>query len=98
MSSLTTLLALLAAIQCTFAAPGPNPRAEPLHIPLTRRAAARNRTPADLAVAADHVRSRYGYTPVSARAQRKRANSAGLATTNQDGDSSYFAPISVGTP
>lgn len=59
--------------------------AEPVHIPITRRAA-RVRTPEDYFAAGDRARARYGF-PTSAQQNSKRmytrATAAGLSVVNQ---------------
>ncbi|KAI0250116.1 aspartic peptidase domain-containing protein [Lactifluus subvellereus] len=74
--------------------PGPPPRRDPLHIPVLRR----RHVPRDRDAILDHyanlaagLRGKYNYdSPVSRRDD--------ISITNQDADSSYFAPVSVGTP
>ncbi|KAG6899151.1 hypothetical protein C0993_000224 [Termitomyces sp. T159_Od127] len=67
--------------------------ADPLHISLSRRAGARH----DLsyyAKAAENLRVKYGRT----KSSKDRRAVAGIITTNQDVDSSYYASINIGTP
>lgn len=97
-SAVTTgvaVLTLFSTIQDTYAAPNAR-AAEPLHIPLVRRKTA-TRKPEDFAAIADSVRIKYG-RPTLGSSTRKRGNTANIQTTNQQGDSSYYAPVSVGTP
>jgi len=49
---------------------------------------------ADHFAAADKARARYGYN----KNKTRRASSQGIAITNQLGDASYFASVSIGTP
>lgn len=73
--------------------------ADPLHFSLNRRAVGKR----DLnyyAAAADHLRGKYGYSKsaVASRGPRKRASTANIPMVNQNGDSSYYGAITVGTP
>jgi len=67
--------------------------AEPVHFPIRR--SSKPRDIEHYANIADHLRGKYNY-PTSAK--HKRQNSAGIPVTNQNGDSAYFASVSVGTP
>lgn len=71
--------------------------APPIHLPLARRTLQKR----DLdywANAADQVRAKYGFATVASNSNRKRQNTVGIPIVNQNGDSSYFASINVGTP
>ncbi|KAJ7097598.1 aspartic peptidase domain-containing protein [Mycena epipterygia] len=74
---------------------------EPVHMPLTRRSS-RVRTAEDHFAAADRARARYGFPTskdlASKRMNRPRASTDGFAVVNQEGDSSYFSTIQIGTP
>lgn len=99
--------ALLLAASCSLSAalvaanPAANPAPTPIHFPLTRRSTttSKTRTREDIRKAADFMRLKYNYAPMSdAGKARKRGNTANIQTTNSDGDASYFATINVGTP
>ncbi|KAJ7049944.1 acid protease [Mycena amicta] len=74
--------------------------ADPVHVQISRR----GRWPAsqsDFLAAADFVRFRYGYGgPANATTKRmqRRGSSQSLPFVNQQGDSSYFGTVSIGTP
>ncbi|KAJ7114926.1 aspartic peptidase domain-containing protein [Mycena epipterygia] len=74
--------------------------AEPVHIPITRRAA-RVRTPEDYFAAGDRARARYGF-PTSAKQNSKlmynRATATGFSVVNQLSDRDYYSTIQIGTP
>ncbi|KAJ7467054.1 aspartic peptidase A1 [Mycena latifolia] len=71
--------------------------ADPIHIPITRRSGWS--THSDHLAAADFVRSRYGYsTPSSTKRMQRRASAQSLNFVNQQGDSSYFGTVNIGTP
>ena len=53
----------------------------PIHLPLIRRATRHH--PLDLAKAADHLRAKYGYSPVSPTLQKR--TTAGISIVNQVG-------------
>ncbi|KII92711.1 hypothetical protein PLICRDRAFT_89263 [Plicaturopsis crispa FD-325 SS-3] len=69
----------------------------PLHFPITRRSNG-PRSLDDFAAAADHIRAKYGYAQVASQPKKRAGNTAGLAITNQNADSSYFGSINIGTP
>ncbi|KAJ7762479.1 aspartyl protease [Mycena metata] len=75
--------------------------ADPIHIPLTRRAG-NWATHTNHLAAADFARSRYGYgsaaPSTTKRMQRRAGGAAGLPFVNQEGDSSYFGTVTIGTP
>lgn len=102
LSAATTLLAVLSLLptnplSSAFAAPNAQPAA-PLHFPLLRRNA-QPKSATDYASIADNLRLKYGRPAVNPASKLRRAgNVANIATTNQQADSSYFAPIQVGTP
>ncbi|KAJ6625352.1 aspartyl protease [Mycena sp. CBHHK59/15] len=74
--------------------------ADPVHIPITRRSG-RPRTYSDYALAAGLARTRYGFANTS-KPSTKRMNRRGSAQSlnfvNQQGDSSYFGTVNIGTP
>ncbi|CAK5280395.1 unnamed protein product [Mycena citricolor] len=95
-------LALLVALPALCAS-------EPVHIPLIRRHGGRAKTTADHLRNAEFVRMRYGYssgspasslTNTSSTSKRldRRASAQSLNIVNQNGDSSYFGSVSIGTP
>ncbi|KAF7369214.1 Peptidase A1 domain-containing protein [Mycena venus] len=90
-SSLSVVLLLLPAL-CVC---------EPIHIPITRRSS-RVRTAQDHFAAADRARARYGFPTSGALSPRRfnpsRRASTNFAVTDQEGDSSYFSTIQIGTP
>ncbi|KAJ7916770.1 aspartyl protease [Mycena leptocephala] len=74
---------------------------ESIHIPIARRTG-RVRTAQDHFAAADRARVRYKF-PTSASLSSKRFNPSRRASTSfnvidQEGDSSYFSTIQIGTP
>ncbi|KAJ7141119.1 aspartic peptidase domain-containing protein [Mycena epipterygia] len=75
--------------------------ADPIHIPITRRAGW-PATHADHMAAAEFVRARYGYGSAAAsstkRMQRRAGSVQSLNFVNQQGDSSYFGTVNIGTP
>ena len=94
-SSFALGVLLLSLLHLSYGAP--NPGFEPLHLPLTMRQNAR--TAEDYALLADNLRVKYGRETVSIASRlTRRGNSSNIVTTNQDADSSYFAPLTVGTP
>ncbi|KAF9792193.1 aspartic peptidase domain-containing protein [Thelephora terrestris] len=68
--------------------------AEPIHTPLMRKRSAL--TVDDYGVAADLLRSKYGYNPGSTTS--KRQNAAGISIINQNSDTSYLGAVQIGTP
>ncbi|KAL5523428.1 hypothetical protein ACEPAG_7601 [Sanghuangporus baumii] len=68
-----------------------------LHVPLARRKIS-PRSINDFATVADSIRTKYGRPAIASSPSKKRQNTANVGITNQQADSSYFAPISVGTP
>lgn len=53
----------------------------------------------DVASVADKMRTKYGYDPVHKdKALQRRASTTGVAIGDEDGDTSYFAPLEIGTP
>ncbi|KAF7315962.1 Acid protease [Mycena indigotica] len=74
---------------------------EPIHIEISRRAGRWPSSPSDFQAAADFARSRYGYGKPSnstTKRMQRRASSQSLPFVNQQGDSSYFGTVSIGTP
>ncbi|KDQ55714.1 hypothetical protein JAAARDRAFT_37134 [Jaapia argillacea MUCL 33604] len=79
------------------------PVGSPIHVPITRRTPQLSRrdggevNPLDRFVkAADFVRLKYGFDPLSSK--RKRQNTAEVPIIDQNSDSSYLGSISIGTP
>ncbi|KAJ7028583.1 aspartyl protease [Mycena alexandri] len=75
--------------------------ADPTHIPLTRRAG-NWATHTNHLAAADFARARYGFggaaLNTTKRMQRRGGSAQGLPFVNQEGDSSYFGTVTIGTP
>ncbi|KAF9805833.1 hypothetical protein IEO21_08922 [Rhodonia placenta] len=72
--------------------------ADPITIPLSRRSNTRqDGSLRHFTAAADHVRAKYGYTTLASKL-RRRGQTVGIATINQNYDSSYLGTVSVGTP
>ncbi|KAJ7240855.1 aspartic peptidase domain-containing protein [Mycena haematopus] len=92
MVSLSSIVFLLLPALCVC---------EPIHMPITRRSG-RVRTAKDHFAAADSARVRYGFPPSrsapSMRLHPSRRSSTNFAVTNQEGDSSYFSTVQIGTP
>ncbi|KAI0065993.1 acid protease [Artomyces pyxidatus] len=88
-----SLYAVLAA-----AAPSPD---NGLHIPVSRRSLVRSvDSVANLdaiAASAEQLKIKYNFKSSNDPIQR-RQSTANIAITNQGGDTSYFAPVSIGTP
>lgn len=95
-TAVTTGVAVLSLLPDAYAAPNASP-AEPVHVPLVRRKGPQ-RTPEDYVRIAEAIRVKYGRPTVSSSTRRKRGNTANIQTTNQQGDSSYYAPLTIGTP
>jgi len=95
-SAFCVALAVLALVpsQATAAAV-PDPQLLPLHFPIHRRV--EKRSLLDYGDIANGIRGKYGRLPQGG-STRKRQSTANIPTTNQGSDSTYFAPISVGTP
>ncbi|KAJ7040974.1 aspartic peptidase domain-containing protein [Mycena alexandri] len=70
---------------------------EPVHMALTRRSG-RVRTAQDHFLAADRARARYGFPTAAKLHPSRRATSTNFAVVNEEGDSSYFTSIQIGTP
>ena len=98
-STVTTLLAVLSLLPTLLASPSPASAPSPLHFPLARRNTG-PKSAADYAEIADNIRIKYGRPPILSTSSklRRAGNVANIDTTNQQSDSSYFAPIQVGTP
>ncbi|KAJ7680998.1 aspartyl protease [Mycena polygramma] len=75
--------------------------ADPIHIPIKRRSGW-PATHSDHFAAAEFMRSRYGYgsaAPSTTKRMQRRAGSVeSLNFVNQQGDSSYFGTVNIGTP
>ncbi|PPQ63733.1 hypothetical protein CVT24_004242 [Panaeolus cyanescens] len=76
--------------------------AEPIHVPLSRRAPS---GPLNLSAEAEKLRYRYGFKKHDNLKELfnvgrigKRASSVGIPVVNQGGDASYFGSVSIGTP
>jgi cathepsin D len=88
----TSLLPLLALVSVAVA--------DPISIPLRRRSVLR-RGELDLsriAAAADGLRGKYGYAPVTSAEKKRQGQSVGIPMINQNTDSSYIGEVSIGTP
>lgn len=101
LSAAAVALTVLSSL-CTSTLAAPSSAQEaatPLHIPLVRRKIS-PRSLDDYASVADNIRQKYGRPTLggSLPSRSKRQNTANVQTTNQQADSSYFAPITVGTP
>ncbi|KAH8116621.1 acid protease [Phellopilus nigrolimitatus] len=93
----TALLAALLLPTPIFVFAAPNAQGfEPLHVPLIRRNPA-PLSPDRIAAIADGLRIKYG-RPTVGSSLKKRGSTANIQTTNQQSDSSYFAPLTIGTP
>lgn len=69
------------------------------HIPLARRGTARVRTENEWAAYRDFVNKKFApveSTPTSAKFRRQ--NTANIPLTNLGFDTTYFAPVNIGTP
>ncbi|KAI0250110.1 aspartic peptidase domain-containing protein [Lactifluus subvellereus] len=95
--SIVVSLLLFPSLSVAAALPPPPPRRDPLHIPVLRH----RRVPKDGEAVLDHyanlaagLRGKYHYGPPVLR----RAKTVDNSITNQGSDTSYFAPVSVGTP
>lgn len=103
-SSPSSLLSAgLLLILSTHAAASPQPRAEPIHIPLTRRTTGQNPTPAHYFAHSQFVRGKYGFSnddPTTRlnTTNTKRGSTSGMGIVDQDHDSSYFGTVQIGTP
>ncbi|KAI5116824.1 hypothetical protein M0805_006236 [Coniferiporia weirii] len=93
---LVTAAACVAALSLLPAFASPAAQDSAIHLPLVRRKIA-SRSTDDFAAIADNLRQKYG-RPTVASPSKKRGNSANIQTTNQQSDSSYYAPLTVGTP
>ncbi|THH29261.1 hypothetical protein EUX98_g4933 [Antrodiella citrinella] len=80
--------------------------ADPIHIPLRRRnpfvSGDGQLDTSKVAVAAQRMRERYGYTPnvtsTSSKRMKRQGQSVGVPIINQQQDSSYLGVVSIGTP
>ncbi|KAI0250122.1 aspartic peptidase domain-containing protein [Lactifluus subvellereus] len=98
---LSIVVSLLFFPSLSVAAASPPPRREPLHIPVLRR----RHEPRDGDAVLDHyanlaanLRGKYNYGPPVSRRARAKTSTVDITITNHGSDSSYFAPVSVGTP
>ncbi|KAF9462354.1 hypothetical protein BDZ94DRAFT_1309819 [Collybia nuda] len=71
----------------------PTPYADPIHIPLARRAPAAHDA-AYYASVAQHLRGKYGYGSPSGT----KRDSADFEMINQQSDASYLGTVNIGTP
>ncbi|KAK7001303.1 acid protease [Favolaschia claudopus] len=76
--------------------------ADPIHIPIKRRSGWAA-THMDHLAAAEFMRNRYGYlktngSAATAKRMERRASAQSLNFVNQQGDSSYFGTVQIGTP
>jgi cathepsin D len=76
--------------------------AEPVHIPISRRAPSKhNLSLASLTSTAEGLRERYGFKTLNSRllaVGQKRGNKADIGVSNQGQDASYFGSVFIGTP
>ena len=91
-----TFLALsLAALHEVAAAPSARQPREPVSIPLVRRTSGLpGKSPEEWGAIADFLKGKYA--PASPSSKRRSQSTIGM--TNQNGDSSYFGRLSIGTP
>jgi len=96
LSATLPLLALsLAAVPDVTAAPSTMQRRAPASIPLVRRTSGLpGLTPEEWGAIANSLKSKYS---AGGPSSSKRAQST-IGMTNQNGDSSYFGQLSIGTP
>jgi len=90
------LLALsLAAVHDVAAAPNSKQPREPVSIPLVRRTSGLpGKSPEEWGAVADFLKGKYA----SGSPSSKRRSQSTIGMTNQNGDSSYFGQLSIGTP
>jgi cathepsin D len=90
------ILALsLAVVHHVTAAPNPNQRRAPVSIPLVRRTSGLpGKSPEEWGAVADFLKGKYA----SGSTSSKRRSQSTIGMTNQNGDSSYFGRLSIGTP
>ena len=89
------LVLSLAAVHDANAAPNPNQRRAPASIPLVRRTSGLPlKSPEEWGAAAEFLKGKYG--PGGSSSKRRSQSTIGM--TNQNGDSSYFGRLSIGTP
>jgi len=94
------ILSILTLVQAAPRSDAKRAEPEPLTIPLMRRAGTlerRDATAQEWAALANRIKAKYGIPSSTNSTAGKRALVT-VSTTNQDGDTSYFASISVGTP
>lgn len=91
------LILSLATVHDVNAVPNPNQRREPVSIPLVRRTPSGfpGYSPEKWGAVAEHLKGKYA--PASTSSTKRRSQST-IGMTNQNGDSSYFGRISIGTP
>lgn len=88
-------LPLVAVALLPFTLAAPQPDAGVIHVPIVRRS--RINRVANLPKAVEALRTKYGYHPTNAP-YSKRANTATIAITDEENDSSYSGIVSIGTP
>ena len=86
---------LALSLAAVTAAPNPNQRRAPLSIPLVRRTSGLpGKSAEEWGAIADHLKGKYA--PGGSSSKRRSQSTIGM--TNQNGDSSYFGRLSIGTP
>lgn len=94
-ASLASLALSLAALHHVAAAPNRDFRRAPVSVPLVRRTSGLpGLSPEEWGAIADTLKAKYG----PASSSSKKRTQATIGMTNQNGDSSYFGQISIGTP
>lgn len=94
-ATLPLLAYSLAAVHDVAAAPSAKQPRAPVSIPLVRRTSGLpGKTPAEWGAIADHLKGKYA--PGGSSSKRRSQSTIGM--TNQNGDSSYFGQLSIGTP
>lgn len=90
-----TLPVLALSLAAVTAAPNPNQRRAPVSIPLVRRTSGLpGKSPEEWGAIADFLKGKYA--PGGSSSKRRSQSTIGM--TNQNGDSSYFGRLSIGTP
>ncbi|KAF8507481.1 aspartic peptidase A1 [Hysterangium stoloniferum] len=87
------LVAHLAAADPTRRAPD-----QPLSIPLQRKSGPSPASAQKLALMADNLRVKYGYPALGSPKLNRRQGSGAVQVLDENGDSSYFAQVFIGTP
>ena len=90
-----TFPVLALSLAAVTAAPNPNQRRAPVSIPLVRRSSGLpGKSPEEWGAIADFLKGKYA--PGGSSSKRRSQSTIGM--TNQNGDSSYFGRLSIGTP